>query len=115
MEHSTLGAAYIMAAANIDTDIVFPNLPRSGCDVTMVLKQTTLTMRPPPDFSPDEADCIQELRCFVRFGDYAIELLPKVIENIWKFYKIENLDTRTRIMRAAGVLVGPAGANLIAE
>jgi hypothetical protein len=112
MEDSTLGAAYIIAAANIDTDIVFPNLPR---DVTMVLKQTMLNMRPPPEFNPDEAECIKELKTFVQFGDYAIELLPKVIENIWKFYRIEDPDSRTRIMRAAGVLVGPKGANLIAE
>ena len=47
--------------------------------------------------------CLQELRCFERFGGYALQLLPKVIGNIWKHYGIAPEDQQT-LLREAGII-----------
>lgn len=72
----------------------------------MPLKQQTLRFSSRAAPSRDELDCIEELKCFVKFGDYALVLLPRVIGNIWKHYKIESADARARILKAANVRVG---------
>jgi hypothetical protein len=33
-------------------------------------------------------DCADELRCFVRFGDYALDMLPRVAHNIFTHFKV---------------------------
>jgi hypothetical protein len=41
-------------------------------------------------------DCVSEIRAFLRGGEYAHEvLLPKVINNIWKHYKITAQEDKT--------------------
>lgn len=52
--------------------------------------------------NPTEVDCMREISCFVEFGGYALDLLPKVIENIWKHYGIDDEAQRHRILRASG-------------
>ena len=94
-----------------------PEVNRVTCDVTSIsMKQPTLLdlcVPPPPKrqrLNDHETDCVREISCFVQFGDYAMELLPKVIDNIWRHYGIDNDSDKQRIMRAAGAYVGPRGA-----
>lgn len=79
-------------------------------DVTAMRQQTLLDMCDRPAKKPrltlKEEDCVKELACFAQFGDYAMVLLPRVIENIWRHYDIDGDDDRQRIMRAAGVYEG---------
>jgi hypothetical protein len=74
------------------------------------MRQQTLNFRSAP--SREELDCIEELKCFTRFGDYALVLLPRVIGNIWKHYKIERNEDRARILRAANIQLGEDGSLL---
>lgn len=68
----------------------------------MVLKQQTLAFARPA-FSPEELDCVEELKCFERFGDYALELLPKVLPSMWKHYRIDREEDRAKILKAANI------------
>lgn len=34
-------------------------------------------------------ECVEEVRAFVRFGGYALDLLPRVAGNIFKHYKVK--------------------------
>lgn len=90
MEISTSGALYNMAAANMDTDIVFPNLKKKH-----VIDQKM------------EDECARSLKTFAQFGGYALELLPKVIDNIWKYYNIEDQTTKEKILCRAGLKWDP--------
>jgi hypothetical protein len=83
IEHSTLGAEYNMAAANIETEIVFPNLKK--------LRHQKM--------NHNETECMLEIKAFADFGDYALELLPKVIKNIWLHYNINNIHVQKQILK----------------
>jgi hypothetical protein len=52
----------------------------------------------------NEIDCMNEIKAFVQFGDYALELLPKVIDNIWLFYNIHSNKTKTKILSKLEIL-----------
>jgi hypothetical protein len=50
-----------------------------------------------------EDDCVRDLKTFAQFGDYALERLPKVINNIWKHYQIQDDLTKDRVLYKAGL------------
>ena len=76
MEHSTLGVAYIMAAANIETDIVLPNL-------RPVTSETQL--------QPME-ECIKEAKAFVRGEAPGCAVLGRVLSNMLVHYNLKPSD-----------------------
>lgn len=92
--------------------MVLPNL-RPGvnsCPSDVTMRQRTLHdvcgRRAPKRQHPSYEDCVREIACFYRFGDYALELLPRVLENIWRHYGVESQEERDRILRAAAACGG---------
>ena len=73
----------------------------------MVLTQTTLDdMRDPKRrrvLTEAEDDCMREIQCYVRGGDYAQQLLPKVIHGMWRHWGVQDCVAKQHILRRSGV------------
>ena len=50
-------------------------------------------------------ECLEEIRCFVRFGGYAMQLLPRVVDSIFAHYRVTDDAVKRRLLREAGVPV----------
>jgi len=66
----------------------------------MKMKQTTMKhweKKP----GANVQDCYLEIRCFYKFGGHALQVLPKVLPNIFKHFKIDDLTTQEKILSMA--------------
>jgi len=66
------------------------------------MKQTTMNSWKKKNCLTDkEQDCMLEIRCFYRAGDYAMMLLPKVLPNIFHHWQIADGSRQEKILELA--------------
>jgi hypothetical protein len=66
------------------------------------MKQTTMkSWKKNNCLKDNEQDCMLEIRCFYRAGDYAMVLLPKVLPNIFQHWKIAESSRQEKILDLA--------------
>lgn len=53
------------------------------------------------DFKDQILDCYLEIRCFYEFGGHALQILPKVLPNIFRHFGITNEILQNKIINMA--------------
>lgn len=51
-------------------------------------------------FSDMELDCISEIKTFIKGGEYAMQLLKRVLPNIWKHFQVTSYKKQDEILDA---------------